>query len=445
MNPYSAGDDAAASAALATVEPASVRLRKHRPDAEPPVTPYAPEACQEVLNRVPKSLRGMDLLKGVAKALRSLDEGPRASITLHLEALVRHMTHIDASDLDMGGDSCRGNVWYRIHGDKKPHGKLGNYSPAECNVFFLNMLSEVQTMNLLKNYAVDFSYQLQAGKDNGEWHRFRMTIYFDNDNLALNVRSITNELRDLESLGFHPTIQKGLLFEHVRDGLTLVTGVTGSGKSTTLDAIVDANNRRTPGHIVIIGEPIEFMHASKRCIVRHREVGKDVGSFSDGVVQSLRQDPDIIVIGEMRDPKTISAAIEVTDSGHKVFSTLHTSSAIESVARIVGEYATEEQERIRYRLADVLRCIISQKLLPTTSGGRIMAKEVLWVTPSVRAAIKSNNVNEIYQMMWEGRAQGQVTLEQDLAMLLKAGKISSETAMNYANNKKRLQQILGMA
>ena len=434
----------AATGAVDVLTPAA-RVQRTDAMSEAQVAPFAPAACDEVLQRVPRSLRGIDNLKGVAKALRSLDEGQRAEITNHLEGLVRHMIRINASDLDMGGESCRTNVWYRVHGDKKPNNKLGNYSPADCNVFFLNMLSEVQTMNLLKNFAVDFSYQLMAGKDNGEWYRFRMTIYFDNDNLALNVRAISNELRSMEALGFHPTIQKGLLFEHVRDGLTLVTGVTGSGKSATLDAIIDANNNRTAGHIVIIGEPIEFMHGSKRCIVRHREVGKDVGSFSDGVVQSLRQDPDIIVIGEMRDPKTISAAIEVTDSGHKVFSTLHTSSAIESISRIVGEYGSDEQERIRYRLADVLRCIISQKLVPMVGGGRIMTKEVLWMTPSARAAIKSNNVNEIYQMMWEGRAQGQVTLEQDLAALLKAGKISSETAMNYANNKKRLQQVLGTA
>ncbi len=433
-----------ADAAVDVLAP-SARVQRTEALSEAQIAPYAPAACEEVLQRVPRSLRGIDNLKGVAKALRSLDEGQRADITNHLEGLVRYMIRINASDLDMGGESCRTNVWYRVHGDKKPYSKLGNYSPAECNVFFLNMLSEVQTMNLLKNFAVDFSYQLMAGKDNGEWHRFRMTIYFDSDNLALNVRAISNELRNMEALGFHPTIQKGLLFEHVRDGLTLVTGVTGSGKSATLDAIIDANNSRTAGHIVIIGEPIEFMHGSKRCIVRHREVGKDVGSFSDGVVQSLRQDPDIIVIGEMRDPKTISAAIEVTDSGHKVFSTLHTSSAIESISRIVGEYGSDEQERVRYRLADVLRCVISQKLVPMVGGGRIMTKEVLWMTPSARAAIKSNNVNEIYQMMWEGRAQGQVTLEQDLAALLKAGKITSETAMNYANNKKRLQQVLGAA
>ncbi|MDX1740378.1 MAG: ATPase, T2SS/T4P/T4SS family, partial [Rhodothermales bacterium] len=181
----------------------------------------------------------------------------------------------------------------------------------------------------------------------------------------------------------------------------------------------------------------------KKCIVRHREVGKDVPTFKDGIVQSLRQDPDIVVIGEIRDPTTISASLEITDSGHKVFTTLHTSSAVESIDRIIGEYPPDEQDRIRNRLADVLRCIISQKLPPKIGGGRILAKEVLWMTPSARAAIKNNNSGEIYQMMWEGTGHGQTTLEQDLARLLKQGLISAETAMDYANNKRRLKQLIG--
>jgi twitching motility protein PilT len=146
----------------------------------------------------------------------------------------------------------------------------------------------------------------------------------------------------------------------------------------------------------------------------------------------------------MRDPSTISAALEVTDSGHKVFSTLHTSSAVESVARIVAEYSSGEQERVRNRLADVLRCIVSQKLLPKIGGGRVLAKEVLWVTPSVRAAIKGNNLDEIYQMMWEGRAQGQHTLEQDLFRLMKQKFIEKAVAIDFSNNKKRLNQLMGM-
>ena len=165
-------------------------------------------------------------------------------------------------------------------------------------------------------------------------------------------------------------------------------------------------------------------------------------TFKDGIVQALRQDPDIIVIGEMRDPDTISAALEITDSGHKVFSTLHTSSAVESIDRIIGEYPPEEQNRVRNRLADVLRCVVSQKLCPKVGGGRVLAKEVLWMTPSARAAIKGDNTNEVYQMIWEGWNQGQVTLEQDLFKLYRQGLITHETALNYSNNKRRFSQLV---
>lgn len=194
--------------------------------------------------------------------------------------------------------------------------------------------------------------------------------------------------------------------------------------------------------MVIIARPIEYVHRSRKCLIRHREVGRDVRTFKDGIVQALRQDPDIIVIGEMRDPETISAALEITDSGHKVFSTLHTSSAVETIDRIVAEYPPDEQDRVRNRLADVLRCVISQKLVPKIGGGRILAKEVLWMTPSARAAIKNKNTSEIYQMMWEGGALGMTTLEQDLYRLVRQQLITPEVAFDFANNKRRLQQLL---
>jgi len=301
-------------------------------------------------------------------------------------------------------------------------------------------MSPTDLKTLKEERSADFSYELPAVKGMRR-KRFRSTAYLDMGTLALNMRAITDELRPLKSLAFHPTVEKGLMFRHIRDGLTLITGVTGSGKSSTLDSIVDANNDDINGHIVVIGRPIEFVHESKKCMIRHREVGKDVNSFKDGIVQALRQDPDIVVIGEMRDPATISASLEITDSGHKVFSTLHTSSAVESIDRIIAEYPPAEQDRVRFRLADVLRCIVSQKLLPKVGGGRILAKEVLWMTPSASAAIKNNNTDEIYQMMYEGWSVGQITLEQDLYRLMRQGVITPETAMNHANNKRRFQQL----
>ena len=236
-----------------------------------------------------------------------------------------------------------------------------------------------------------------------------------------------------------------LSLAHTEQGLTLVTGITGSGKSTTLDSIIDANNHTVDGHVVIIASPVEYVHRPDRCIVRHREVGRDVLSFKEGAIQSLRQDPDIIVIGEMRDPDTILTALEITDSGHKVFSTLHTASAVETIDRIIGEVPPIEQERVRMRLADTLTAVISQKLVPSLDGKRVLAKEVMVMIPSVRAAIKNNNTGEIYQMMAESGDLGMTTLEQDLKRLYMQKRISLENAMVAANNKRRLQQIMNIS
>jgi twitching motility protein PilT len=274
--------------------------------------------------------------------------------------------------------------------------------------------------------------------------RFRADVYFDLDQIALNMRAINQTIRPYSSYGFHPSVTRVVSLQHTKEGLILVTGITGSGKSTTLDAIIDANNHSVDGHCVIIASPIEYVHKSDRCIVRHREVGRDVLSFKDGAVQALRQDPDIIVIGELRDPDTILTALEITDSGHKVFSTLHTSSAVESIDRIIGEVPPIEQERVRNRLADIIQCVISQKLVPSIDRKRVLAKEVMIATPSVRAAIKNNNTGEIYQMMSESGELGMITMEQDLKRLHLAKKITLETAMNFANNKRRLQQLLNL-
>ena len=400
-----------------------------------------PTFCKRIAESVPYTLRGDDRIKHLIEQLAEIPDESKTELRVHFEGFLKYMLSVDASDLDYGGHAAKGQIWLRRDGDKTPEATLGEYKLDETNVMILNMLSETQKRILLEERSVDLSYMLPM--QDGSKRRFRSTIYFDYDQLGQNLRAIADEIRSLSSLNFHPLIQKGLMFRHERDGLTLVTGVTGSGKSTTLDAIIDANNKDFHGHIVVISKPIEYFHESKKCIVRNREVGIDTNSFKAGIVQSLRQDPDIVVIGELRDPETISAAIEITDSGHKVFSTLHTSSAVESIDRVIGEYPTNEQNRIRNRLADVLRCVVSQKLCPKNGGGRVLAKEVLWMTTSARAAIKNGNLGEIYQMMWEARGQGMTTLEQDLARLVKENKITIETAMDFANVKRRMKQLLG--
>lgn len=278
--------------------------------------------------------------------------------------------------------------------------------------------------------------------DGTDFRRFRADAYFDLDQLALNMRAINNTVRPYKGLELHANVTRVLSLAHTKEGLSLVTGITGSGKSSTLDTIIDANNHSVEGHVVVIASPIEYVHKSDKCVIRHREVGRDVLSFKDGAVQALRQDPDIIMVGELRDPDTIMTALEITDSGHKVFSTLHTASAVESIDRIIGEVPPVEQERVRNRLGTTLRCVVSQKLIPSLDGKRVLAKEIMLGMPNVQAAIKNNNTSEIYQMISEGIDVGMTTMEQDLKRLYLQKKISLENAMNYANNKRRLQQLL---
>jgi twitching motility protein PilT len=329
----------------------------------------------------------------------------------------------------------------RIHGKKQRVKDLPQFSDDEAILIICNLLNENQKKYLSTTKNLDFSYTFyyERRKINV---RFRADSYFDLDTLTLNMRAINTTIRPLSSLEFHSNAIKYLSHNYIKFGLTLITGITGSGKSTTLDSIVDHHNKFDPAHIVIVAAPIEYVHTSNIALIKHREVGRDVLSFKEGVIQSLRQDPDIIIIGEMRDPDTIMAALEVTDTGHKVFSTLHTSSATESIERIIAEVNPTEQERVRNRLADVMVSVISQKLVPSLDGKRVMAKEVLIVTPSVKAAIKNNNVGEIYMMINQGGQQGMLTMEQDLKRLYLQKRISLETAITYANNKTRIQQLI---
>ncbi len=392
-----------------------------------------------IYNEIYEGLQGLDRQEFIGSLVRNFTEDWKKELKGLVQRFLINMISKNASDIDFGGAGCGEKIWFRVHGDKKPEPELGNYSLDHADILIQNLLTEKQREFLYTNRNIDFSYEI---KINDQRYRFRADIYFDLDHLAMNMRHIPNTIRPFKSLGFHPHISKALSLETEKQGLILVTGITGSGKSSTLDSIIDANNKTVDAHVVIIGAPVETVHNSNRCIVRHREVGKDVLSFKAGAVQALRQDPDIIVIGEMRDSDTIMTALEITDSGHKVFSTLHTASAVESIDRIIGEVPVDEQERIRLRLADTLKCIVSQKLLPDIEGTRVIAKEVLLLTTSVKTAIRNGNIGEIYQMIFEGTDHGMITLEQDLLRLTKQRYITPETATHYANNKKRMSELL---
>ena len=390
---------------------------------------------------IPMTLFGPDRVNYLLNNIERMPSEDRIRVHNLYNKFLTSMIERDSSDIEIGGHCNDGYIWLRIYGKKERVKDLPRFSEDESAIIIINLLNSNQRNILAQTRNLDFSYTFLYERKNANV-RFRADAYFDLDSLALNMRAINSSIRSLNSYGFHPNLIKTLSHSYIKFGLTLITGITGSGKSTTLDAIIDEHNRVDPCHIVIIASPIEYVHNSNTAIIKHREVGRDVLTFKEGVIQSLRQDPDIIVIGEIRDPETILAALEVTDTGHKVFSTMHTSSAVESIDRIVAEVNPAEQDRVRNRLADVLVAIVSQKLVPSLDGKRVLAKEVLIVTPNVKAAIKNNNTSEIYMMINQGSQYGMNTMEQDLKRLYLNKKISLENAIAYANNKTVINQIL---
>ncbi|MGH2567068.1 MAG: type IV pilus twitching motility protein PilT, partial [Bacteroidota bacterium] len=293
--------------------------------AQPEVSPIVVEGhkiLKESSATLPKTVTGLERQMMIGDMITRMDESVKQKLLAMMNFFLTRMFQLNASDIDMGGYGGQGSVWYRIFGSKKPDKSLGNFSPDEMNILIQSIIGERQRGFLYENRNLDFSHMLWM--ESGEFRRFRADAYFDLEMLALNMRAINNTVRPYKILELHPNVTKILSLATTKEGLCLVTGITGSGKSSTLDAIIDANNQTVDAHIVIIAAPIEYVHKSSKCIIRHREVGKDVLSFKDGAVQALRQDPDIIMIGELRDPETILTALEITDSGHKVFSTLHT-------------------------------------------------------------------------------------------------------------------------
>jgi twitching motility protein PilT len=403
------------------------------------------EQAKQILSafarQIPPTVFGPERVRFIIDNIDRMTQEEKIQLLNLANYILTVMLERNASDVEIGGFGTQNFVWFRVYGKKERVKELPQFTIDEASTLIVSLLNKNQCQYLLQNRNLDFSYTYKLDKIS-RYVRFRADAYFDLDSLALNMRAIQAAVRPIESLDFHPYAIKTMSHNFIKFGLSLITGITGSGKSSTLDAIIDFHNQFDPCHIVIIAAPVEYVHTSKISIIKHREVGKDVLSFKEGVIQSLRQDPDIIVIGEMRDPDTILAALEVTDTGHKVFSTLHTSSAVESIDRIIAEVNPEEQERVRNRLADVLISVVSQKLIPSLDGKRVLAKEVLIVTPSVKAAIKNNNTSEIYMMINQGGQQGMVTMEQDLLRLFMDKRISKENAIAYSNNKTRILQLM---
>lgn len=307
----------------------------------------------------------------------------------------------------------------RIHGELKPINDQV-LTPAMTLEMAKELMTAEQVETFLERGDLDMSYGIP------DVSRYRVNVYKQKGNVSLTIRLIPSRIPAMEALGLPPIAEE---FAKKPQGLLLVTGPTGSGKSTTLAAILDYINRTRSDHIITLEDPIEFMHPHKSCIVNQREIGVDTESFSSGLRAALRQDPDVILVGEMRDLETISIAITAAETGHLVFGTLHTADAPQTIDRIIDVFPSEAQQQVRVQLASVMLGVMAQRLLPTTDGnGRAAAIEILVNTPAVANLIRSEKVHQIRSVMQTGKAQGMQTMEMSLRELLQQRRITVETA-----------------
>jgi twitching motility protein PilT len=337
-----------------------------------------------------------------------------------LEELLKVAKQHNASDLHLTSGSA---PYLRIHGDMV---RLNYKSvPAEvCQKLVFEILTEQQRAVFNENLELDLSYTLQGVG------RFRVNVFTQRNGVGAVFRLIPDEVQTIAGLGLPE--EKVLDLIDVSEGLVLVTGPTGSGKSTTLAAIIDAINAARRAHIITIEDPIEFVHRNKQSLITQREVSSHTHSFSNALRAALREDPDIILVGEMRDLETISLAITAAETGHLVFATLHTNSAVKTVDRIVDVFPERQQAQIRSMLAESLRGVVAQALLPRADGkGRAAVAEILVNVPAVANLIREGKGYQIASAMQTGRAQGMVTFETSIGELTRTGLITKEQGQNF--------------
>jgi twitching motility protein PilT len=353
---------------------------------------------------------------------------------LDFAALLLEVADRRASDLHLTAGSP---PMVRVRGRLTPVEGYPVLTPTDTREIVYSILSSAQRQKLENNWQLDFAYQIPGRS------RFRVNAYFQRSALGAAFRLIPFEIVPLETLGLPPVVAE---FANKPRGLILVTGPTGSGKSTTLASLIDVINSTREEHIMTIEDPIEFLHQHKKCIVNQRELGSDATSFGDALKAALRQDPDVILVGEMRDLETISTAVTAAETGHLVFATLHTQDTPQTIDRIVDVFPSAQQGQIRAQLAVALQGIMTQTLLPTADGsGRCCACEVLVPTSAVRNLIREAKSHQIYSVLQTGGSFGMQTMDASLAQLVRSGKITRQLAESRAHSVEELRRLLGAA
>ncbi len=347
-----------------------------------------------------------------------------------IDSLLEQMVARNASDLHITVGS---KPVIRVRGHLERLEETPELTSEDTHQLLYRILSTEQQKNLEINRSIDMAHSIPG------LARFRVNVYFQRETLAAAFRLIPTDIKTLEELGIPSSLHS---FTDKPRGLVLVTGPTGSGKSTTLAALIDEINRKRPDHILTIEDPVEFVHRHKRCIVNQREIGPDATNFADALRAALREDPDVILLGEMRDLETIGTAITAAETGHLVFATLHTQSAPSTVDRIIDAFPAAQQEQIRVQLAATLEGVVTQALLPTADGsGRVPALEILFPDDAVRNLIRQGKVEQIYSVMQTGSGKGMQTMEQSLADLTTRRIITLDIALSRSS---RPDQLFGL-
>jgi twitching motility protein PilT len=360
-------------------------------------------------------------------------------MTIEMQELIQLVFDRAASDLHLKAGQP---PILRISG-KLIRSQLQPLSPAEVQRLIFSFLTTDQRKTLEQNYELDCSFGIDG------IGRFRVNVYKDRGNHAAALRVVSSRIPSLEELGLPPVVRE--IAQKPR-GLVLITGPTGHGKSTTLASMIDWINENRAEHILTIEDPIEFVHHNKRSVVSQRELGQDTKSFSNALRAALREDPDVILVGEMRDLETIHLALTAAETGHLVFGTVHTSSAAQSVDRVIDVFPADQQQQVRVMLSNGLIGVISQTLLPRLqeqaggspiTKGRVLAAEILINTPAVSNLIRESKTPQIYSTMQMGAQLGMQTLEACLANLVKSGQVSASEAMAKTTRPDDLERLLG--
>lgn len=350
--------------------------------------------------------------------------------TPKIESLLEECVRRNASDL---------HIQYglppilRIDGVLTPVAGINNLNEEAIRGLIFATLDEEQQKILLKDKEFDYSFAF------GDVARFRVNAFHERGKLAAAFRLIPNQIKGINDLGMPAIVET---FADFPRGLVLVTGPTGSGKSTTLAALVDKINSEKSTHIITIEDPIEFTHKSKRSVIAQREVHYDTFSFSAALRSALREDPDVVLIGEMRDLETIQSAITIAETGHLVFATLHTNSAAQSIDRMVDVFPSHQQPQVRTQLSNMLMAICAQRLVPAIGGGRVVAAEIMVANSAIRALIRDGKTHQIDNAIQTGAEQGMQTMDRTLAKLVQTGVITYDSAREYAVDINELNRLV---